>query len=61
MILLNYLLKSTWILPILLAILAMVGLVGALVYEGTVDLIYVTFLASALLPIAAVLLKNNRL
>ncbi len=58
MILLNYLLRSTWILPILLAILAMVGLVGALVYEGTADFIYVAFLASALLPIAAVLLKK---
>ena len=47
----NSLLKNTWGLPVILACLGLLGLIGALVFEGAADLIYVGLIGFALLPV----------
>lgn len=44
------LLKNTWALPLVLAGLGLLGLIGALVYEGALDLMFVGLIGLALLP-----------
>lgn len=44
-------LEKTWVIPILLAILSCTGLLGALIYEGFIDSIFVLCFAISALSI----------
>ena len=53
------LLKSTWAMPIMLACLGLLGLIGALVFEGVLDYIYVGLISLALVTVLVQIITIN--
>ena len=52
------LLKSTWLMPIKLALLTIIGLIGALMSEGILDVLFISFLVLVISALLLALVKD---